>query len=413
MSGNYNYAWGQRDFLLSTLLIEKIVMDHGHAATADKILCKQAGIEFESEAFCIIMMDIIEIDVSHDYSVSNPKTNMAEKTLEALKEAVSGEFLFFPFFHSNDIFALINAKHSFRSLDEMIVTLSGRLRIAREKLLRENGITLQIIISRPVKGLEALNETFHGLYQVVDIQHLHPARNPVSTPFDLDEELSESVDYKNKRKIELERMIIDSAAAHDFDTTYSAFCELLDFESGQYGLSLSINSRLCSRIEVLFDLLGMPHYSYGQYASALDSINWIRASITLDELKSSVHKILSDFADYFEPADAPRQNTAEQVARYIEENYYDHSLSVEALSGIFNISLSYLSRMFKSKHGVRLIDFTHMVRVEKARELLLTTDKTVEQVGNEVGYLNKLTFSRAFKRFEGKTPGAYRGDARS
>jgi len=49
-----------------------------------------------------------------------------------------------------------------------------------------------------------------------------------------------------------------------------------------------------------------------------------------------------------------------------------------------------------------------MIRIEKAKELLETTDKTVYDISKEVGYNNEQSFYRNFKKFTGFTPIEYR-----
>ena len=48
-------------------------------------------------------------------------------------------------------------------------------------------------------------------------------------------------------------------------------------------------------------------------------------------------------------------------------------------------------------------------RIARAKEMLAAGNVTIEQVSQSVGYINPLTFRRAFKRYEGVNPGDYRG----
>ena len=46
--------------------------------------------------------------------------------------------------------------------------------------------------------------------------------------------------------------------------------------------------------------------------------------------------------------------------------------------------------------------------LEKARELLVNTEDTIEAVAEKVGYNNSYSFTRFFKKYTGVTPNAYR-----
>ena len=53
-------------------------------------------------------------------------------------------------------------------------------------------------------------------------------------------------------------------------------------------------------------------------------------------------------------------------------------------------------------------EYLHYLRVNRACELLLTTDMTIMQVGLEVGYNTIKTFNRNFVRLKNMTPGDFR-----
>jgi LacI family transcriptional regulator len=52
------------------------------------------------------------------------------------------------------------------------------------------------------------------------------------------------------------------------------------------------------------------------------------------------------------------------------------------------------------------------IRMQEALHLLKTTDRTLEEIGSDIGYSSAMTFYAAFKRIYGKTPGEYRQEYR-
>lgn len=64
--------------------------------------------------------------------------------------------------------------------------------------------------------------------------------------------------------------------------------------------------------------------------------------------------------------------------------------------------------MFKDECGEDISTYILKHRIAKSKELLLSTDKTVEEIAEEVGIYNKVTFTRNFKKITNTTPGAYR-----
>lgn len=73
----------------------------------------------------------------------------------------------------------------------------------------------------------------------------------------------------------------------------------------------------------------------------------------------------------------------------------------------FDISTSYLSRIFNKNMNTGLVDYIHKVRLENAKILLLT-NLSIKEIATKVGYNSSLALIRAFKKYEGNTPGKYR-----
>ncbi|WP_458785134.1 helix-turn-helix domain-containing protein [Vallitalea sediminicola] len=55
-------------------------------------------------------------------------------------------------------------------------------------------------------------------------------------------------------------------------------------------------------------------------------------------------------------------------------------------------------------------DYTTSLKIEKAKDLLVSTKMTINQIAEEVGYNNVTSFIRRFKQLIGTTPGRYRKD---
>ena len=55
-------------------------------------------------------------------------------------------------------------------------------------------------------------------------------------------------------------------------------------------------------------------------------------------------------------------------------------------------------------------EFINTVRINKAKELMQTSDYTISEISYKVGYSDNAYFSKTFKRITGKTPGEFRKD---
>lgn len=103
----------------------------------------------------------------------------------------------------------------------------------------------------------------------------------------------------------------------------------------------------------------------------------------------------------------PDNNNIEQLLEYIT-HYYREDLYLERIADQFSMNPKYLSRLFKEKTGINMTEYINMVRITKAKELLTDTDLNIIHIGEEVGFENRTTFFRVFKKMEGVSPNEYR-----
>ena len=83
--------------------------------------------------------------------------------------------------------------------------------------------------------------------------------------------------------------------------------------------------------------------------------------------------------------------------------------NVNLLADKLNISAAYFGKLFTEFTGSRTLDYILKVRMEKARDLLLSeADKDISQIADAVGYNNSTYFTTAFKKFYGVTPSRFR-----
>ena len=85
-----------------------------------------------------------------------------------------------------------------------------------------------------------------------------------------------------------------------------------------------------------------------------------------------------------------------------------HGWTVDALANEANLSRSGFAARFKLRVGATPQSYLQRYRFSKAVQLLRTTDAKIYEIAQRVGYDSESSFSKAFKRLMGKSPGAYR-----
>ncbi|GLX68425.1 helix-turn-helix domain-containing protein [Paenibacillus glycanilyticus] len=102
----------------------------------------------------------------------------------------------------------------------------------------------------------------------------------------------------------------------------------------------------------------------------------------------------------------------DQIRSYVMEHFEDPAMSLDLLSSHFNLNGKYISKMFKDEFGINFMDFVIGLRVDNACELLVKTDKPIQDIAELSGYTNSISFRRTFKKVTGLTPGEYRQQKR-
>ena len=91
----------------------------------------------------------------------------------------------------------------------------------------------------------------------------------------------------------------------------------------------------------------------------------------------------------------------------IEKNI-SHRLIVRDLAESINVSVSHFQHLFKSEVHASPKKYINNLRLEKARELLVSSHLRVKQIRLRVSASNESHFMSDFKRKFGETPNNYR-----
>ncbi|MFC3770602.1 helix-turn-helix domain-containing protein [Paenibacillus sp. GCM10012303] len=103
--------------------------------------------------------------------------------------------------------------------------------------------------------------------------------------------------------------------------------------------------------------------------------------------------------------------TVREVMEYVRE-YLDEEMTLQKAADHFQLSVSYLSKIFKDESGVNFSEFVLELRMGKAREWLEHSDMPIKEIAAKIGYASVQNFNRIFKQWSGIPPGEYRKERR-
>lgn len=97
-----------------------------------------------------------------------------------------------------------------------------------------------------------------------------------------------------------------------------------------------------------------------------------------------------------------------EIKSFVENNATDMNMGLTAVAREFKLKPRDAAESFRQYFGESINDVLHRARVKKAKELLLTTNDSVQDIAEAVGYCSLATMYRAFTNVEGVAPGKLR-----
>ena len=102
----------------------------------------------------------------------------------------------------------------------------------------------------------------------------------------------------------------------------------------------------------------------------------------------------------------PHNKGIERCIELIHANY-QHTYSSRELAEVAGVSPSYFRYLFKQSTGLSPLQYQNQIKIDKAKDLLLSGECNVTEAAEAVGFANIYYFSRLFKKLTGIPPSQY------
>lgn len=145
--------------------------------------------------------------------------------------------------------------------------------------------------------------------------------------------------------------------------------------------------------------------------SPLDWKAWVHkvnATDTRDEMREVLVQLLENLSIREGDIHSSKPQMAEDIKEYVEKNFCVGTLSVGEIASYVGVSVNYARQIFKDTYGMSISDFILEKRIEKAKELLRTTDYTSKRIAEMIGYSDNRYFYVVFKKKVGETAESFR-----
>ncbi len=128
---------------------------------------------------------------------------------------------------------------------------------------------------------------------------------------------------------------------------------------------------------------------------------------------SEAHRLReSMYSAFLRQVRQTRENTGLSKAvrdcrSYIQANYMN-DISLEELARHCGYAEYYLSRKFSKETGMKISEYIHIVRVDAAKLLLVTTSRDIQDISDLLHFGNRSHFDRVFRQHVGISPARFR-----
>jgi len=96
-----------------------------------------------------------------------------------------------------------------------------------------------------------------------------------------------------------------------------------------------------------------------------------------------------------------------EIAYYVQRNINKY-IKISDVTEALNISQAHLCRIMKRDFGKSFTEYVNDLKIERAKELLETTDLSVSEIATMLGFEDSNYFSRLFKKLTGENTTSYR-----
>lgn len=398
-------AQQEEDLRLARLMLQRAnteVTLYGKAPPPD--YTATLGFAFETDFFMVVAMDLA--DRSQLFSPAGA-SRFSQREVELMKAAIYnvfetalGPYCLAGCCESDLTFAniLINFVDDDPPEDRILPTMDRVLQAAVDVVERNYRIRLIVAHSPIVKGHQNLPKArisaYHTLQQRFAIDNM--PRTQVIPPI-TGEALSPAPNSSPK----LEKQYYQFVLSQDLDMAKLTLRELTarDLSSPDVTFELA-KLRFLNHVESLLNIVGLS-------ASEVQYL-YLRPLDTDQAIYQLIEELFADIAEQRISSEQARQVKIETVRDYIIENYADSNLCLAMICDQFQMNQSYLSRTFKEVFGIGILDFIHSQRLLHAKELLKDPANQIDMIWEAVGYTNRRTFNRSFRKLENMSASEYR-----
>lgn len=263
---------------------------------------------------------------------------------------------------------------------------------------RKYGTEVYLAVSRQFQGYEKLPEVMGQLEQQMEEKFYHPEKHIFSSEEDRLRTVSKEV-----LDSRLMQMISEDISRKDVEQLWRHFNNLKEkyLDNRNYS-AMYIKFVFSNVIQELHQ-----ENKFSEERRLEQEIDKLYNCTDIVQILEMTENCIRDYENFVTRSMKDSRDEVMAVKEYIYA-HFDEEMNLETLAEKVFLSSGYLSFIFKKETGMNLNRFIRVFRMEKAKELLYTTNMKVAQISEKVGFANVSYFCRSFREYYGISPESYR-----
>lgn len=295
---------------------------------------------------------------------------------------------------------IINLEYS----DDMLRSISDKAEYGI-KFIRDNfEINLIYGISDPKGGVESISEAFSESVSVIEHRQFYNVHNIIFF-----NQIKKEKTGKKYLSFEESVGFINFIKAGNKDGALRVITKPIDM------IMKNNDTSITNTKEILYDIINLiikipqeMSVNSNEISEVIDTERLYKCTDNIDEFKKLTENTVEEVCGIVNRQKEDDNQFVSRMIEYVKENYMDANLSMAVIGEYLNLYPSYVSKVFKEKTGMGLLEYIHKYRIEEAKRLMKTTDEPINKIVTMVGYSNVRTFNRIFKKYSGETPSEFR-----
>ncbi|WP_054027689.1 AraC family transcriptional regulator [Bacillus sp. FJAT-28004] len=300
---------------------------------------------------------------------------------------------------------LVNIKEhdKTKQKDEVIEIAEQAIQLFANRI----GIICSVSISRLYSKLEDIKLAYNETIEAIEYKLIFGSESIIHYE---DIQTSEQGSMNYDFSVVKEYQFANCIKVGDYQSAKQVISETIVNNSKQVPINIVKCNMFALIHTVITSLSGISIKLEKEFLEILNPIDRLLHCKTLPQLELEIFAIIDEIEQYVVGTDKSNKSTLiAEIMSFTHCNYHNSDLNVSMISEQFHVSLPYLSKMFKQHAGEGLLEYIQKVRVQKAKEMMAANDCTIKEVASRVGFTNRDTLIRLFKKYEGVTPGKFKG----